>query len=306
MKQRLLFVGRLIAAPFRALFWVIKTLVLGIRGAYQYFHDFLTYEPEDSDTPEMVQRVVQNPTSLFPHINALRRHIFRCLIALAITTTISFTFAQTILDFLARPLSKGANSLVIIDVTEPIGVFMRVALLTGFVFALPYIVLELVLFIGEGLHKSTRIFLVFFVIPFSTLLFIGGMAFAYFVMLPVAVPFLLNILQFQTSVRASSYVKFVTGVMFWIGVVFEFPMVIFIIARLGWVKAGMLARQWRIAIVAIAIVSAFITPTVDPVNMAIVMGPMILLYFFSIGLAYIAQRGRTAPEQPTSASESGV
>ncbi len=170
---------------------------------------------------------------------------------------------------------------------------MRVSLLTGFAIALPYIILELVFFIGEGLHRSTRLFLIFFVVPFSTLLFIGGMAFAYFIMLPVAVPFLLNILNFTTSVRASSYVKFVTGVMFWMGVVFEFPMVIFIIAKLGWIRASTLAHQWRLAILIIAVVAAAITPTVDPINMAIVMGPMILLYFFSIGLAYIAQSGRT-------------
>lgn len=292
MKQRLLRVWHIFSAPFRLILWILRGIAGIFQRAYRSVHDFLTLEPEDSEMPDMVQRVVENPNSIFPHINALRRHIFRCLIVLAITTAISFTFSQQILDFLSHPLAKGANSLIVIDVTEPVGVFMRVALLSGFAMALPYILLELIIFIGEGLHRSTRVFLVFFVLPFSTLLFIGGMAFAYYVMLPVAVPFLLNILQFQTSVRASSYIKFITGVMFWIGVVFEFPMIIFILARLGWVKASMLARSWRVAIVAIAVVAALITPTVDPVNMAIVMGPMILLYFFSIGLAFLAQTNK--------------
>ncbi len=93
--------------------------------------------------------------------------------------------------------------------------------------------------------------------------------------------------------RLSSIVGFVTRVLFWIGLSFEFPLVIFILASLGIVSASVLAKNWRIAIVVIAIMAALVTPTVDPVNMAIVMGPLILLYFFSIGLAALAQRKRT-------------
>jgi sec-independent protein translocase protein TatC len=80
--------------------------------------------------------------------------------------------------------------------------------------------------------------------------------------------------------------------MFWIGVAFEFPLVIFVLAGMGLIKAHSLAQQWRLAVVAVAILAAAITPTVDPVNMGLVMGPMIALYFLSIGLAYLAQRGR--------------
>jgi sec-independent protein translocase protein TatC len=118
------------------------------------------------------------------------------------------------------------------------------------------------------------------------------MAFAYFVMLPAALPFLLNFMGIATIPRPSSYIKFVTGIMFWLGVAFEFPLVIYLLARLGLVRAEMLQQQWRLAIVIIAIVAAVITPTVDPVNMSLVMGPMIVLYFLSIFLAKIAQRGR--------------
>jgi sec-independent protein translocase protein TatC len=196
------------------------------------------------------------------------------------------------MNWLARPIGSDFKSLIIIDVTEPIGVLMRVSLLSGFTLALPYIITEIAIFIGEGLKRNTRLFLIFFVIPFSTLLFFGGMAFAYFVMLPAAVPFLLNILKFQTSVRASSYVQFVTGVMFWLGVTFEFPMVIFVLARLGWIKASTLAKSWRIAVIIIAVIAAAVTPTIDPINMSIVMAPLIVLYFFSIGLAYLAQKAR--------------
>jgi sec-independent protein translocase protein TatC len=120
------------------------------------------------------------------------------------------------------------------------------------------------------------------------------MAFAYFVMLPTALPFMLNFMGITTIPRPSSYIKFVTSLMFWIGIAFEFPLVIFLMAKLGWVKARVLAKQWRIAIVIIAVVGALITPTVDPVNMTLVMLPMIVLYAFSILLAFIAQ-----PKEPS-------
>jgi sec-independent protein translocase protein TatC len=85
--------------------------------------------------------------------------------------------------------------------------------------------------------------------------------------------------------------------MFWIGVTFEFPLAIYLLANLGLIKAKTLALQWRFAIVIIALIAAIITPTVDPVNMGLVMIPMIVLYFISIGLAFIAQRNRTTKQK---------
>ncbi len=89
-----------------------------------------------------------------------------------------------------------------------------------------------------------------------------------------------------------SYIRFVTSLLFWIGIAFQFPLIVFGMAGMGIVRAEDLVRHWRIAIVVIAIISAMITPTIDPINMALVMGPMILLYFLSIGLAFIAQGRR--------------
>jgi sec-independent protein translocase protein TatC len=85
--------------------------------------------------------------------------------------------------------------------------------------------------------------------------------------------------------------------MFWIGIIFEFPLVIFMLANMGLVKAQALASQWRIAVIVIAVAAAAITPTIDPVSMGLVMGPMILLYGLSIGLAYIAQGRRERTEE---------
>jgi sec-independent protein translocase protein TatC len=282
--------SRIISAPFRLIFWVLRALYRWLRRTIAEIQILMTEDVEDEPLTDTFSKTLQNPMGLMEHIDALRKHLLRALVCLIITTAISFAYTPRIVDFLANPVG-GIKALKAIDVTEPIGVYMRVALLSGFAIAIPYIAFELWLFAAPGLKKKSRFF-VLGAIPIASLLFFGGMAFAYFFMLPVGIPFLINVLGMPAELRPSSYVRFVTSVMFWLGASFEFPLVIYILAMIGIVKAKFLQQQWRLAIVIIAIVAAAITPTVDPVNMSIVMGPLIILYFFSIGLAYIAQRGR--------------
>jgi sec-independent protein translocase protein TatC len=279
MRKILRAIWRILTAPFRL-----------IGRAFTELRLLLLEEPEDTPLGDSFQKAVENPQDLFFHINALRVHIFRAIGFLILTTIVSFVFTSQIIDYLAQPVG-GIEKLIAIDPTEPIGTFMRVALLSGFAISFPYIALEMWLFAAPGLKRGSRLFALAS-IPIATLFFLGGMAFAYFVMMPTALPFLLNFMGLTTQVRPSSYIRFVTGVMFWIGLSFEFPLVIYVLAKIGLVRAQMLSKQWRLAIVIIAIAAAAITPTVDPINMALVMGPMIVLYFLSIGLAYLAQRGR--------------
>lgn len=279
MRKLLRAVWRILTAPFR---WIGRS--------FSELRSFLFEEPEDSPLADSFQKAVEHPQDLLVHINALRKHIFRAIGFLFLMTVLSFAFTSQIIDMLAQPIG-GIEELVAIDPTEPIGTFMRVALLSGFALSFPYIALEMWLFAAPGLSRGSRMFALA-AIPIATLFFLGGMAFAYFVMMPAALPFLINFMGLTAQIRPSSYIRFVTGVMFWIGVSFEFPLVIYVLARIGLVRGQMLAQQWRLAIVIIAIAAAAITPTVDPVNMALVMGPMIVLYFLSIVLANIAQRGR--------------
>jgi sec-independent protein translocase protein TatC len=268
---------RLIATPFRRLYAA------------------LTYEPEETSALEAFTRTVENPSLLVEHLEALRGHLLRSLIALAITTGIGFALASAALNWLAEPVG-GIGALQAIEVTESVGAFMRVSLLIGIVLAFPYIGLEMFLFAAPGLKRRERR-LILTIIPIATALFIVGLWFAYKIMLPVALPFLLSFMNIQTVPRPSNYIRFVTGLMFWIGVAFQFPLVIYTLASLGLVRARTLLDGWRISIVLIAILAAVITPTVDPVNMGLVMAPMIALYFLSILLAKIAQRGRARREQ---------
>jgi sec-independent protein translocase protein TatC len=257
---------------------------------FRRVRQFINYEPDETSAGDAFVQTLHAPSVLLDHLEALRGHLMRSLIALALGTAVGFTFAQRILDWMAEPIG-GIEALQAIEVTESVGAFMKVSLLTGFVLAFPYILLELFAFVNPGLKRRERILLLSS-IPAATALFLCGVAFAYFVMLPVALPFLLNFLGIQTVPRPSNYISFTTNLLFWIGVAFTFPLIVFALASVGMVRAAQLVKAWRFAIVGIAIMAAAITPTVDPVNMALLMLPMIGLYGLSIVLAAIAERTR--------------
>jgi sec-independent protein translocase protein TatC len=229
-----------------------------------------------------------NEMSVWDHIFELRGRLLRAVIALALTTIASFLFAQRLIEFLAVPI-QGLNNVIAIEVTESVSVFMRVSLLSGFIFAFPIIFYQIMAFVMPGLTREERRVLLLF-IPFATILFVGGVAFAYYVMMPNAIPFLVTVIGgIETTPRISNYIDFVTNLMFWIGISFETPLVVFILAKFGIVTGKMLQSQWRFAIVIIALIAAVVTPTPDPVNMSLLMAPLFLLYLLSIVLAKIAR-----------------
>ena len=234
--------------------------------------------------------IFENPASIVPHIEELRRRLLNSVAAIVIGLLVGLALSEQIVDVLARPIG-GRESLLAIGVTEPLSIFFRVALVSGAILASPYVIAQLWVFVASGLKKSERRTF-YFAFPMAIILFLAGVTFAYFVMLPVAVPFLLSVMGFNITPTPSDYVKFVTSVLLWMGVAFELPLVIFVLARLGFVNAGMLLRNWRYAVVIISVVAAIVTPTVDPVNMAIVMAPLAILYVLSIILAVFAYRDR--------------
>ena len=226
--------------------------------------------------------------SIWDHVNELRKRLFIAVIALAVTTLVSFAIVPFLLDFITVPVG-GIENLQSIEITENIGVFMRVSLLSGFIFAFPVILTQILMFLAPGLEKNEKRW-IFVTIPNATILFVSGAAFAYFVMLPVAIPYLINFLGVPTTPRLLSYIKFTTSMIFWLGIGFELPIVVFALAKFRLVSPKTLLKQWRIAIVIISILAAAITPTIDPINMAILMVPLFLLYILSVLFAFVAIR----------------
>lgn len=228
--------------------------------------------------------------SFFDHIEELRKRLLIALVSLAVGVTVSLFFGEKAVAILTLPIG-GLDKLQSIEITENIGVYMRVSLLLGVMLAFPMIIYQLLLFVLPGLNIREKQS-VLMAIPFATLFFVGGVAFAYFVMLPAALPFLINFLGVTTNPRLSSYISFITDLLFWIGVVFELPLLVYVIARFGLLTPKSMLKYWRQAIVIIAILAAVITPTVDPVNMSLMMIPLVGLYFISVLFAWFANRSR--------------
>lgn len=293
MRKFFLALWRGITFPFRALWWL---LALPFRAAGS-FSRFMSQEPEEHPLPDTLAASVRDPSILMKDLTDLRKHLLRILVVTIICIGIMFAFTPQLVDFLARPIG-GLKALTAIDVTESVGVFMRVALFGALAMASPYIAFETWLFAAPGLRPRERKFGLAG-IPLVLVFFLGGIVFSYYLLLPTALPFLLNFMGLQALPRVSSYINFVTGIMFWIGVAFEFPLVIYILTLMGIIQPRALARQWRIAVVVIAIVAAAITPTADPINMSIVMAPLLILYILSIGLSFLASLGRRKNHKKT-------
>jgi sec-independent protein translocase protein TatC len=274
-----IFIFRVISFPFRA---------------FRRFIQFLNTDPEDRPVSDIFASMVTDPNTrefFWQEFEVFRKHLLRAVIALVIGVAISFNYTIPLMEYLARPVEGGLESLQAIEVTEEIGVFMRVALTSGIAITLPYIAFELWLFAAPGLRSREKKFGLFG-IPLASVLFLGGMAFTYRILLPAALPFLGNFTRISQFWTARDYFGFVTGLMLWIGLFFEFPVAVYVLTSIGFIKPDVLAQQWRLAIVIISIIAAAVTPTIDPVTMGLTMLPMILLYFASIGLSYYAYARR--------------
>ena len=253
----------------------------------------------------MYNPIMENDTAekmpLSKHLEDLRKVLLRALLGLMVGVIAGAFFVKPVLDFLARPVG-GVEKLQVIEVTESMSVYMRIALLIGLIVALPWIFFQFFSFVGMGLKKSEKRGL-FIAIPFATILFLAGAGFAYYVMLPASMDFFISLLEVSTSLRLSSYFGFVTNLIFWIGVSFELPLLVFILTKVGVVKPSYLTKGWRVALVVIAILAAVITPTGDPVNMMIFMVPLFVLYLMSIGLSMLAQKSKGAADSESPEEE---
>ncbi len=298
-------IWRVVTFPFKLIF---NILAFPFRSIHR-FYKFLNTEPDERPIADLfadiaTQKEVRD--QLWDQVDAFRMHLLRSVAALALFVIASFWFATPLMGWLANPVG-GLEKLQAIEVTEEIGVFMRVAMTLGIAVAFPYIAFEFWLFAAPGLKpREKKMGLVG--IPLATFLFLVGMAFTFYVLLPAALPFLGSFTTISQFWSAKEYFTFVTGLMIWIGLFFEFPLIIYVLTSIGLVQPKFLAEQWRLAVVIIAVIAAAITPTVDPINMGLVMAPMILLYFISIGLSYLAYAGRrknAEAQEPASDVELG-
>lgn len=246
--------------------------------------------------------------SVRQHFEELRKRLIIVVLVTVATTIVAFVFYEEIIRLLLRPAditaaTGGGPGLVFVEVTEMLAVTVKVSLVAGLVLAFPVILYQAVMFVAPGLTAREKRYL-FASMPGVVLAFAAGVAFGYFVLIPPAINFLLSWGSDLATplIRIGNYVNVIVMLLFWMGVVFETPVVMFLLAKLGIVSWRGFARWRRYWVVVAFILGALITPTFDPVNQCLVALPLIVLYEMGIWLARLASRGRseTYPEVATS------
>ena len=237
--------------------------------------------------------VIDNPISeenlsILGHLNELRIRLTWVAGGLLIMTVVSFIFAKTILLLLVEPYGFELQAL---GPTEAIETFFKVSFMSGAILSMPLTVYQIWLFLAPGLTKAEKKYVYIF-LPATIGLFIIGITFTWIVLVPAAIGFLSTFMTdvFVAEWTGEAYIGFVLSMLFWIGVSFEMPVVAYFVGLFGLLESETLASQWRFAVVGVAILSAVITPSIDPVTMLLTMGPLLVLYGVSIGTTKIGYR----------------
>ena len=235
----------------------------------------------------MTHEVDQAEMGILEHLEELRQRLIRAVIALAIGVVLGTFLTSPVLKVLVAPL--GDQLPLAISPTEAPAVFFKVASVIGVVIAMPVIMYQVFQFVRPGLKPTERRY-VLIGAPVASLSFALGVVFAAVVLLPTAIPFLQGFLSGIVEQRYSidRYISFVSNVLLWAGLVFETPLVMYFLTKLGVVTPQGFAKVRRVVIVGAAVGAAIITPTTDPVNMLLVMVPFMLLYELGILLARLA------------------
>ncbi|MFC1915151.1 twin-arginine translocase subunit TatC [Chloroflexota bacterium] len=240
----------------------------------------------------------RKPTIL-SHLLELRQRLIKSVIAIAVASVIAFIFYDWIFYILKLP-AEGIN-LIYIEMTEMIGTIMKVCLVTGIILAMPYLVYHGIMFVSPALTPKEKKY-VYLILPWIAFMFLGGVVFAYFILVPPATRFLISFgANIATpEIRVGNYIAIVTRLLLAVGFVFEMPVITTLLARLGVLKPRWLSDRRRTAIICSFILAAIITPTFDPINQSLVAVPLIVLYEMSIWLAKLVYREEPAVATPTS------
>lgn len=237
--------------------------------------------------------------SLLAHLEELRKRILRALAAIVVAFLGCWAFADPIFQFLARPIYKflpEGTRLTFLGVTDPFVLYIKVAGLAGIFVASPIVLYQVWRFVAPGLYKNEKLQSVPFVLA-GTFFFLAGGAFAYFVAFPFAVEFLLSMGQeFDPMITIERYFGFLLTVILGLGLMFEVPILIFLLARLGVVTPGFLMRHFRWAVLIIFIAAAILTPTPDIINLCIFALPTIALYLLGVAAAAVVTPKSTDSE----------
>ena len=243
--------------------------------------------------------------SLIEHLIELRKRLLYSAIAIAIGFVIGFSVAKWVINFVAQPMVHALqqahypDKLIFTGPAEYVNLLIKVGFYLGLVIALPVILHQIWLFVAPGLYKHERKAVLSFIFS-SVFLFLCGIAFAYFILLPFVLKFLITFQgpqgPFQPLISISEYFDLILIVMVGLGAIFELPVLIFVLSVFGIVTPQWLWKNLRYAILIITVVAAIVTPTPDATTMLVFMAPMLGLYFVGIGVSYMVFRKKRKRE----------
>jgi len=240
-----------------------------------------------------MQQTNENPDgsmTLLEHLDELRSRLMRVLLVYLVLFATAWGFSGHILEFLVRPIQKHlfeGGEIVFIHMPEPFLINMKASALAALFAAAPWILYQVWSFAAPGLYPRERRLVVPFLF-FGSLFFFAGGAFGYYVATPVAASWLISLGQpFKAQITLRSAFSFESWIILGMGAVFQMPIIIFFLARIGVVTPGFLMRHFRTAVLLIAVLAAVLTPTGDVLTMSVFAGPMILLYLLGVAVAWM-------------------
>jgi sec-independent protein translocase protein TatC len=247
-------------------------------------------------------RTPRNPDggmSVLEHLDELRSRLFRAIAGYVIVFVACWLVAAPVLQFLLKPIREHLfedGEIVFINLTEPFMIYMKASALLAVFVAAPYILYQFWCFVAPGLYRRERRMAIPFLF-FGSLFFLAGGAFGYYAATPQAAKWLIGLGEdYRAAITLRSAFAFESRIILAMGAVFELPILIFFLTRLGLVTPGMLLRKFRLAVLVIAVLAAVLTPTGDMVTMSIFVAPMVLLYLLGVAVSWIFAPKREAKD----------
>jgi len=240
------------------------------------------------------------------HLEELRKRLIACAIAVGIGFVISYFFSERLFRLLTMPLRKSmpaGDQLIFTNLPEMFLTYLKVAFIAGILLAAPIIFYEMWMFVAPGLYQKEKRYAIPFVVS-STILFVGGSLFGYFVVFPIGFKFFLGFASEYVKALPSvkQYFSFSMKLLFAFGIVFELPVVVFFLAKMGLVTPALLKRNRKYAILLTFVIAAILTPP-DVITQCMMAGPLLILYEFGILVTRLAQvKGQDDEEVEAEAS----
>jgi sec-independent protein translocase protein TatC len=258
-------------------------------------------DPDDWDDDDDAPDTSGGKMSFLDHLDELRKRLIYALVAVVIGFLVAVGFYQQLFDFVMDPMKAmlpAGQQLIYTEPTEALMLYVKIAVIAGILIASPGVMAQVWLFVAPGLYSHEKKLAIPFIV-LSSAFFIGGAAFAHYIVFPLTWKFFASFasdaISFMPRIEPAFglYMKLVLV----FGAIFQMPTLVLLLARLGLITAGFLWRNFKYALLIIFIIGAVLSPGTDPVGQLFMAGPMVVLYFVSIGFAWLFGKKRATAEE---------